>query len=454
MAREAVIALATLVFAATLFVLLGRVGALAIAALGQSSGLAPWLSALVVIAVLAGVSYYCGRRININRFSMHGVYRNRLARAFIGTARPPSERRPDAYTRFDPGDNLRMQDLYQGKQQRGILFPVVNLTLNLLNSAPSSWAERKAAPFTVTPLRAGAACLGGSEEDGDPPGRYVRTGEYAGQEHESGPQDEASGITLGTAMTISGAAVSPDMGYHSSPAASFIMTLFDVRLGAWLPNPGVGRQWSPAKPSNALWPLFNEMFGRANDQKADIYLSDGGHFDNLGIYEMMRRGCRLIVAIDAGCDPDYRYIDLGRAVRMASIDFYMTVDFIAPLIKGENRLNAAGAIAEITYCDGTKGLLLYLKPWLPRYVSADVLAYWAEHDDFPHQSTADQFFTESQFESYRALGERVIDQAFDGAESLPEGERLARMLERAAVVAREAQEKGVPQVAETPEPAP
>ena len=53
-----------------------------------------------------------------------------------------------------------MQDLYQGKEQRGILFPVVNVTLNLLEGAPSGWAERKAAPFTITPLRAGAACLG------------------------------------------------------------------------------------------------------------------------------------------------------------------------------------------------------------------------------------------------------------------------------------------------------
>jgi hypothetical protein len=441
MAREAVIALATLVFTATLFMLLGRGGALLVAALGRSWGIPQFPSAVVVIGALACVSYYCGRRININRYSMHGVYRNRLARAFIGTARPPSERRPDAYTRFDPGDNLRMQDLYQGKQHRGILFPVVNLTLNLLEGAPNSWAERKAAPFTVTPLRCGAACLGRTDQDGDPTGRFVRTGEYGGQEHEAGPQDEATGITLGTAMTISGAAVSPDMGYHSSPATSFVMTLFDVRLGAWLPNPGVGRQWTTAKPSNALWPLFNEMFGRANDEKADVYLSDGGHFDNLGIYEMLRRRCRWIVAIDAGCDPDYHYVDLGRALRMASIDLHVTVDFIAPVIKGDIRLNAAGALAEITYHDGTKGLLLYLKPWLPNYLPADVLAYWAEHDDFPHQSTAEQFFTESQFESYRALGEKIVNEAFDGAESMPADDRLAWMFKRAEVVAREAEQE-------------
>jgi hypothetical protein len=436
-ALEAAIALATLVFAAALFVLLGRLGAILVAALGRSLEIAEWGSALLVIAVLTGMSYYCGRRININRFSLHGVYRNRLARAFIGTARPPSERRPDAYTRFDPGDNLRMQDLYQGKQQRGILFPVVNITLNLLEGAPSGWAEREAAPFTITPLRSGAACLGRSQRDDDPPGRYVRTSHYSGQEHESGPQDEATGITLGTAMTISGAAVSPNMGYHSSPATSFVMTLFDVRLGAWLPNPGVEQQWTPAKPSNALWPLFNEMFGRANDRKADVYLSDGGHFDNLGVYEMLRRKCRRIVAIDAGCDPEYHYADLGRALRMAAIDLYVTVDFVAPVIKGEARLNPAGALARITYRDGTKGLLLYLKPWLPDDLPADVLAYWAEHGDFPHQSTAEQFFEESQFESYRALGEQIVSKALASADSMPASGRLTQLFERAEAVARD-----------------
>jgi len=423
MAREAVITLATLLFAATLFMLLGRLGGIIVERVGSLLAFVSWLDhgwliAFVLIVLLILLSLYCGGRININRFSMHGVYRNRLARAFIGTARPPADRKPDAYTRFDPGDNLRMQDLYQGKQQRGILFPLVNVTLNLLEGAPSGWAERKAAPFTITPLRAGAACLGGRDALGDAKGRYVRTSEYGGQEHEAGLEDVASGITLGTAMTISGAAVSPNMGYHSSPATAFVMTLFDVRLGAWLPNPGVTQRWTPAKPSNALFPMFNEMLGRANDKRADIYLSDGGHFDNLGVYEMLRRRCHIIVAIDAGCDPDYQYTDLGAALRLAAIDFDIKVRFIAPIIKGKRDLDPAGAYARITYPDAPGGHLLYLKPWLPQALPADILAYFSTHTDFPHQTTANQFFNESQFESYRALGELIVDNAFSGAKSL------------------------------------
>ena len=125
-----------------------------------------------MIILLVLLSVYCGARININRFSLHGVYRNRLARAFIGTARPPKERKPDAYTRFDPADNLRMQDLYQGKQQRGILFPAVNVTLNLLEGAPSGWAERKAAPFTITPLPP-APPVSARRRKGESEGRFV-----------------------------------------------------------------------------------------------------------------------------------------------------------------------------------------------------------------------------------------------------------------------------------------
>ena len=242
---------ATLLFAATLFMLLGRLGAIIVERLGSRlAGVSwldhAWLIAFAAIILLVLLSVYCGGGSTSTGFSLHGVYRNRLARAFIGTARPPKERKPDAYTRFDPADNLRMQDLYQGKQQRGIPFPVVNVTLNLLEGAPSGWAERKAAPFTITP------CTPAPPVSARRMSRAIRRVALSGprttedRNMRSGPDDAKSGVTLGTAMTISGAAVSPNQGYHSSPATAFLMTLFDVRLGAWLPNPGVDQRWTPA----------------------------------------------------------------------------------------------------------------------------------------------------------------------------------------------------------------
>ena len=119
-------------------------------------------------------------------------------------------------------------------------------------------------------------------------------------------------------MAISGAAASPNMGYHSSPPVGLVMTLFNVRLGWWLGNPA--RQ---ARPYRREGPRWGPCGGQAvvsrpsatTDDSPYVYLSDGGHFENLGLYEMLRRRCRFIVVIDAGCDPDFTFEDLGNAVR-------------------------------------------------------------------------------------------------------------------------------------------
>ena len=110
-------------------------------------------------------------------------------------------------------------------------------------------------------------------------------------------------------MTISGAAASPNMGYHSSPAVSFVMTFFNVRLGWWLPNPKFSddKLLQKREPESALKPLFFEATGQTTEERDWIYLSDGGHFDNLGLYEMIRRRCRKIVVVDASADEEQEY---------------------------------------------------------------------------------------------------------------------------------------------------
>src|SRR5204863_1534292 len=138
----------------------------------------------------------------------------------------------------------------------------------------------------------------GSEEVG-----YRRSKSYGGPD----------GMSLGTAMTISGAAASPNMGYHSSPLVTLIMTLFNARLGWWLGNPGRAgdRTFNQDGPGLALQPLLAEAFGLTDDNNSYVYLSDGGHFENLGLYEMVRRRCQVIVVSDAGCDKDFKFEDLG-----------------------------------------------------------------------------------------------------------------------------------------------
>ena len=112
------------------------------------------------------------------------------------------------------------------------------------------------------------------------------------------------------------------MGYHSSPALAFLMTLFNVRLGWWLGNPGLAGNdtWQRRNPRSSILPYIYEATGNTNDTYPYVYLSDGGHFENLGLYEMVLRRSHRIVVSDGGCDPKYVYEDLGNAVRKIRID--------------------------------------------------------------------------------------------------------------------------------------
>jgi predicted acylesterase/phospholipase RssA len=363
------------------------------------------LSGMAMAVVLFGADNW----IRTNRFSMHGVYRDRLVRAFVGPARAePSDPEPfdpkpsdpqsggaprhaDPFTGFDPRDNPRLSALVPNGETR-CLFPVINVTLNLSASRRADWADRKAAPFTLTPLHCGAAHLARRS------GQYVATGQYAG----SG----AGGISLGTAMAVSGAAVSPNWGYHSSGLTAFIMTLFNVRLGAWLPNPARPRGAFDQPDAPGWWMLLDELLARTDDDRDYVYLSDGGHFDNLGVYEMLRRRCRLIAVVDATRDPDGGCADLGAVIGKARIDMGVQIRMARarPKPKASSQGVNGLSIGLIRYPDGARGVLLVLKPALTGGMPADVRAYSLQDRSFPNEATTEQWFTEAQFESHRALG--------------------------------------------------
>jgi hypothetical protein len=360
---------------------------------------------VAVAAGLLAVSSLMAFFVNINRFSLHAMYRNRLIRAYLGASN--LDPHPNKFTGFDQNDNIAMHKLWPGDSKlpaRNSLLHVVNMTLNLVSGSNLAWQERKAESFTTTALHSGSWCLGyrDSEKYGD-------------------------GISLGTAMAISGAAASPNMGYHSSAVLSFIMTLFNARLGWWLGNPGAAGENTYDKPGPfwALKPLIAEVFGLTDDHHSYVYLSDGGHFENLALYEMVRRRCHLIVVSDGGCDKKYNFEDLGNAIRKIRIDMGIPIDFkneikIFPRSDDDKR-NSAGqycAVGDIKYSNvdgpGTDGYLLYIKPAFYGCEPRDVYEYARNNPDFPHQTTADQFFNESQFESYRALGIYVFEQLSRG----------------------------------------
>jgi Patatin-like phospholipase len=498
-------------------------------------------SFLLVLGLMAAfllVGYFMARVINLNRFSIHAGYRDRLIRGFLGASRRKNERKPNPFTGFDPADNIRMHELrpvlfHEGdfKNLSGLavklqkkadpvsqylweqhiagkdgaqteaqaeletysedalpsqalkvalmealnraleddkrplheappfqtgqwpeevqtlrtwrklhphrdydillnrlllqsfypelekkyppphrLLHLVNTTLNLVGGDNLAWQQRKAEPFSVTSLHAGCFRLG-----------YRKAQEYGAD----------NGISIGTAMAISGAAASSNMGYMTtSPVLAMVLTLFNVRLGWWLGNPGPAGDttYRRQSPKYSVAPIVSEAFGLTDDRHKYVYLTDGGHFDNLGLYEMVLRRCKIIIASDGTQDEKYKFNDLGSAVRKIRIDLGVPIEFkdvpIGTGAAGAEGAKAGGsywAIGLIRYscvdAGAEDGLLLYVKPALYGREPQDVLNYKRAHPAFPHESTADQFFDEPQFESYRELGSHILEQMYAAADS-------------------------------------
>jgi hypothetical protein len=382
---------------------------------------ASWLSSLVV---------------NVNLFSLHALYRDRLVRTFLGASNDQTvtgkSRILNHFDGFSPGDNLGMGKVWHdatGNIRREGPFPVVNIALNLVAGGDLARQERKAESFVSTPLYTGGERVGYRDSRLMASDLGLLAQRRLRRVLQTGSTDDIrrelntlNGLTLGTAMAISGAAVSPNFGYHSSPMISFIMMLFNVRLGWWLGNPRRNSShWLKSGPKGNNLSLFlQEAFGQTSDKEKYVYLSDGGHFENLGLYEMLRRRCRTIIVSDATADPDCSLNDLGRFLRQAAIDLGINVEFKSiDLQKRAPFLDAYGvycAVGTIRYPElrlqpkPVAGTIIYIKPSLDRNIPADIRAFAAEDAKFPHDSTVNQWFTESQFESYRALGSFIVRQ--------------------------------------------
>jgi hypothetical protein len=302
------------------------------------------------------------------------------------------------------------------------LMHCVNMALNLVGGDRLAWQQRRAESFTTTPLHSGSLFVG-----------YRRTRDYGGK----------NGISLGTAVAVSGAAASSNMGYFSpSPFVTLALTFFNARLGWWLGNPGVhgARTYFRSHPQSALSPILDEAFGLTDDTNPYVLLSDGGHFENLGLYEMVLRRCRNIVVVDGSADPDGTLEGLGDAVRKIRIDLGIPIEFKPPfpiLPRPASEKQGSGgycAVGDIHYeavdadpaehdaavrCAHGRhrltGRLVYVKPTIYGVEPRDVFNYAQSHPDFPHESTADQFFDEPQFESHRMLGFYILEQLFEEA---------------------------------------
>jgi len=423
------------------------------------SGVVPLFGLLVVAGALLAW------RVDINLFSMHNFYKNRLVRCYLGASRQKT-RRPNPFTGFDDYDDVVLDKFRQGNDYYGP-YPIINAALNVTSGGKLQFQERQAQSFIFTPRYTGFSAETVVDEmrlgDSHHPDALYQAMESKGKddaekveaaakaeaaaevkaepaakvkadkveparkpEEPKKPQAalvrkawayrptkySAGGVSMGMAVAISGAAVNPNMGYHTSLAVSFLLTVFNVRLGWWLGN-SLKQTFRRPGPGLGILYLFRELFGMANADSAFVNLSDGGHFDNMGLYELVRRKCRYIICCDGEQDREMTFNGIGNAIRKCRTDLGVEIDLpVERLIEQEGFSRAHCAVGRITYRDKTQGYLVYLKSSLTGDEPTDVLEYHKRHDEFPHETTGDQWFSESQFESYRRLGYHIAERAF------------------------------------------
>jgi len=385
---------------------------------------------LVMLAACLAATLVLAARVDINEFSLNTFYRNRLVRCYLGATRNESQRNPQNFTGFDDDDDMPLA-MDAGTPIRP--FHIVNCALNLGGSSDLAVHTRRSASFTLSPLHCGSAYASHEQQerspqdprDDDTEVGFIPTRDFG---HRDG------GPTLGQAISVSGAAASPNMGYHTSSVIAFLLTLFNVRLGWWFPNPRkAGDGWM--SPHFSLSYLSAELFGGASDTSSFVMVSDGGHFENLAAYELIRRKCRVIVISDGECDDKYKFEGLGTLIRVCEVDFGCTIsvdvdDLRAGAVDG-GWSRRRWAIGDITYSDGTTGILVYVKASMNGKEDTSVRQYKSTSPLFPHESTGDQFYGEDQFESYRHLGRAIGKEVFESYCNEPTMVRVAEKLHSA-----------------------
>lgn len=385
-------------------------------------------SQLLDYAINALLLFLIGFFTNPNALSFHRFYRKQLADLFLSFSQPEY-------------NNMLLKNVFDAtsaeKTDYIAPYPLVNTCLNLLSPGGDDVfkGSKTSDYFLLSPLYCGSKLVG-----------YVPTDRYWDYQR----------MTLPAAVTISAAAVNPGMGMYSNKLLSVLMTIFNARLGFWISNPRI----LVRTRAIVWWPVyfFKELLGRIGSSNNMINISDGGHIENLGVYELLRRGCRLIIAVDAGEDKLYTFADLNNLIIRARNELGLEIrfrpdeqpeDLIRPRpsqVYSQKRFAVADVYqwwedqkvidpatqqecSNIVNFPSPKkvGTFVYVKSSVLAPVGKPVLSdqgteadrlkygtykYKIYHPDFPHESTSDQFFDEIQWESYYQLGQ------FIGAEVL------------------------------------
>jgi hypothetical protein len=354
-----------------------------------------------VIAVVAFAGLYA--IADLNTWSLHPFYRDRLCRAFA--LKRVRENGFVIAKQRDYKELVRLSEsgIEPNTEGEPSHWPTLIVCAAANVSDPGATPPgRGVTSFTFSATAIGGPLVGATE-----------TSEY---EDRLG-RNRARDITLPAAVAMSGAALSPSMGKQTRRPLTFLLALANVRLGVWVPNPrhvnDSWKQWMGGddkdrrdiyrmpRPSY----LFRELLGRNRVDAKFLYVSDGGHYENLGLVELLRRGCTKIYCFDASGGAGFTALGDAIALARSELGVDMEIDPRPLLPKGDRNLAESDCVdGDFTYADGTKGKLIYARTVMTAKVPFDVTAYHDDDPTFPHHSTADQLYTDQKFEAYRALG--------------------------------------------------
>ena len=339
-----------------------------------------------------------GMWVDVNSLSLHRYYRNRIAQAFIV---PRNVKSP----------SVPLSDMVT--TEYGGPYHLINASVGMIRRG----------------LGEEEAFFASSDDEEDSDQRWVDSflfsRLYCGSEltdyadtvaYEHSIQGYTHKIDLAEATAISGAALSP--GHVQNWLLAFLMVAMNLSLGQWVPNPRIGKPRSRPR----VLTLLSSIWKKSSDRPY-CFVSDGGHCENLGLVQLLKRRCKLIIAVDAGCDPDHAFHDLGRAIRTARVHGGVRLLELEPDSDGNDQdlslkpmLRGSGdsgddrntqkhfVLGRIRYCNDEEGLLIYVKPCLTGDESADLMQYRQQSPKFPQEPTTDQLFDAAQVEAYRHLG--------------------------------------------------
>ncbi len=384
----------------------------------------PSVKLFCLLAGLLFVALVLGSLVNVNYLGIHRMYRDRLMELFLPNKESVTS---NTWGLATDADGMTIETMCQHPHMRP--YHLINTNIVLVDSSKSKYKGRGGDNFIVSPLFCGSeatgwCCSKAFMKKNDP------------------------GMTLATAMAISGAAANPNTGVAGAGFArnrlvATLMSLLNLRLGHWTPHPDPQKSWP--LPPNFIFPGITSgvLVGRLSENSRVVDLTDGGHFDNLGLYELIRRRLPVIIVCDGSADPSAQCTDLAIAIERVKIDFRADVRFeneefdLSRLRPGsaenvhpfdKRPLAKCGfAVGTITYADNTRGTLLYIKASLTPGLTHDIYGYQSLHVAYPHETTIDQNFDETQFEAYRELGYHLAWQlleANDGRRDHPDGKWL------------------------------